>query len=96
MFSADRRNMRVMVTNTKRRNPQSLGHLQRQMGRREIRMQIVRDQVGLHIEDGQQVGDGFLEKSDRRRIVEAADVLRKEQLSKSPDSSVAPWKATPR
>ena len=51
MFSADRRNMRVMVTNTKRRNPQSLGHLQRQMGRREIRMQIVRDQVGLHIEE---------------------------------------------
>ena len=43
-------------------------------------MQIVRDQVGLHIENGKQVGDGFLEKADRRRVIQTADMLGQESL----------------
>ena len=42
---------------------------------------------GCHIENGQQVSDGFFEKTDGRGVVEAADVLRQEGLPAFQDAN---------
>ena len=78
MFGADRGDMGVMMANCDGRNAELFGQAQGEMGRREIGMQVVGDQLGPDIEDGQQMLDRFLKKADGRRIVEAADVLREE------------------
>ncbi len=81
MFGGDRGQVcRVMRHGDGRHTP-AISQAQGEMGRGEIGMQIVGDDIWPNVEDVKQVSHSLFEEANGRRIVEPADVLRQESLA---------------
>ena len=46
----------------------------------EIRVQVMGNQLGFDLKDAEQMSDCFFKKTNRRSVVQTADVLRQESL----------------
>jgi len=88
MLRRHRGDVRMMVLHTDARDAVTLGQLRGVARAEEIRMQVVRNQLGLYFEDRGQMLDRLDMRGAGRRVVEIADVLRDERLVASRTQTV--------